>query len=655
MNNSIIKYTPVLLANKKAYESGQYRVISNEGSTRSSKSYSLTQLLALYIPYIEKKSITICSPSLPHLKRGVRRDFLNILQEAGVYKEKMHNKTDNIYNYPNGSYVEFFGVEDKGKVHGPSRDILYCNELNLFSQETYTQLAIRTNETIFADYNPADEYSFVYQIADKEGNKKIHSTYKNNLGNLTPEIIAEIESLKDADENLWKVYGLGLRGTSSESIYTHWQTIEQFPQCEQVFYGLDFGYNNPSALVKCGVRDKKMYVEEMFYETKLTTNDLAEIIKIYGLTRSCEIFCDAAEPKTIEELKRMGLNAKPADKSVYDGIQLVKSMPLYITTGSVNMIKEIKSYKWKVDKDGKVMDEPVKFMDHACFVGDTMVLTSQDEKKISEIKPNEKVLTSEGLKTVLFHHDNGLKRVHKYLMQFDTFNVSLECTPDHLVKTDKGWKKISELQQGQMISLSNSLMVNHSNCNPAKDTSTTTRKECTSMFGSIITERFLSDSIYITKMATHGIIDPTTLNSKRRINICHTMAKNYLKTKDLKKDFTKLELKLLRNGTSRKRGENGIVCMERIHGRIGNIKSCYANNAEKNIKHATVARNQNFVILTAKLKHLERGEGSLKRVYDLTVEDAHEYFANGVLVHNCDAMRYAIFTKLAKSKKKLLY
>jgi len=360
-----ILYTPVFEANKNAYEKKQYRAICNEGSTRSSKSYSLIQLLSLYIPLKEKKSITICSPSLPHLKRGVRRDFFNLLQYAGIYNEKMHNKTDNIYNFPNGSYVEFFGVEDSSKVHGPSRDILYCNELNLISKETYTQLAIRTNETIFADYNPADEYSFVYDVADKPGNKKIHSTYRNNLGNLSKEIIAEIESLKDADENLWKVYGLGLRGTSSETIYSHWKICDYMPECEQIFYGLDFGYNNPSALVKVGISDKKIYVEEILYETKLTTNDLTDIIKIYGITKSSEIFCDAAEPKTIEEIKRMGLNAKPADKSVYDGIQLIKSYPLFITRSSTNLIKEIKSYKWKTNKEGKVLDEPIKFMDHA--------------------------------------------------------------------------------------------------------------------------------------------------------------------------------------------------------------------------------------------------------------------------------------------------
>jgi len=361
-----VYYTAVFEANVRAYEMHKFRAICNEGSTRSSKSYSLIQLLSLYIPFKYKKSISIVSPSLPHLKRGVRRDFLSVLQQAGKYSDEAFNRTDNIYHYPNGSFVEFFGVEDSGKTHGPGRDILYLNEMNLISRETYTQLAIRTNETIFADYNPADEYSYVYEVADKPGNCKIHSTYLHNLANLTPEIIAEIESLKDADENLWKVYGLGLRGTSSETVYTHWKTIDHFPAGDQVTYGLDFGYNHPTVLTKCGIYEKKLYVEELLYESKLTTNDLCDVIKMLGLTRSCEIYCDSAEPKTIEELKRMGLNAKPANKSVYDGIQFCKSMPLYITRGSTNLIKELRSYKWKTDKDGKVLDEPVKFFDDGC-------------------------------------------------------------------------------------------------------------------------------------------------------------------------------------------------------------------------------------------------------------------------------------------------
>lgn len=363
----MLTYTPVFDANLKAYEARKYRAICNEGSSRSSKTYSEMQLMS-YLSLLPQvyggKEISVVSPSLPHLKKGARKDFLDIADDWGFFNENDFNRTDNKYHFKKG-YVEFFGADDAKKVRGPGRDILVINEANLISFETYTQLAMRTTETIFIDYNPADEYSWVYNIADKAGNCKIHSTYLNNKGNLSKWQIEEIEALKDADENLWKVYGLGLRGTSSETIYTHWQQIDHFPQCERIFFGLDFGYNNPSALVKVGILDKKLYAEEVLYETKLTTNDLAEGIKIMGLTRTCEIVCDAAEPKTIEELRRMGLKATPANKSVYDGIQFMKSMPLYVTRGSVNLIKELRSYKWKTDKDGRVLDEPVKFNDHA--------------------------------------------------------------------------------------------------------------------------------------------------------------------------------------------------------------------------------------------------------------------------------------------------
>jgi phage terminase large subunit len=361
-----ISVTHVFLENKKAYERHEHRVISNQGSTRSSKTYSLCQLLPV-IAMSEKKSISILSPSLPHLKRGARRDFLEIMQRWRLYSDKYFNKTDNIFEFPKtGSYIEFFGIEDEGKVHGTSRDILYINEANLITRNIYTQLAIRTNDVIFLDFNPADEFSWVYDVSDMEGNKLIISTYRNNVANLSREIVQEIESLKDADENLWKVYGLGLRGTSSETIYTHWRQIDYFPgECDETFYGLDFGFNNPSVLVKVGIKDRKLYAEEIFYESKLTTNDLIDAIKIYGITKRSEIFCDAAEPKTIEEIRRAGLNALPAEKSVYDGIQKVKSYPLYITRSSVNMTKEIKSYKWKLNKEQKPTDEPVKFFDHA--------------------------------------------------------------------------------------------------------------------------------------------------------------------------------------------------------------------------------------------------------------------------------------------------
>lgn len=366
MRTAKIKYTDVFEWNLEAYQKKTHRVIANQGSTRSGKTYSISQLLALYIPHTEKVTISVVSPSLPHLKRGARRDILQILEDAQIYSDDAFNKTDNVYHYPNGSYIEFFGAEDAGKVRGPGRDILYINEANLLPHSIYQQLALRTKQTIFLDFNPVDEASWVYDVADKEGNKLIHSTYKNNPF-LPKEQVAEIESLRDADDNMWKVFGLGERGKSQEIIYTHWKQ-GPFPTDSEFVYGLDFGYSVPTALIKVGFKENQTFAHEMLYETKLTTNDLIERLKGLDIKRSDEIFCDAAEPKTIEELIRAGFNAKPAEKDVYAGIQKVKSQPLTITPESTNLIKEIRSYKWKTDKDGKVHpdESPVKMWDHGC-------------------------------------------------------------------------------------------------------------------------------------------------------------------------------------------------------------------------------------------------------------------------------------------------
>lgn len=368
--------TRIFYENKKAYESRKYRVIGNQGSTRSTKTYSIVELLALYIPFPKEnelihkpKSMSIVSPSLPHLKRGARRDFIEVMEQSGAYSDACFNKTDNIYQYPLGSYIEFFGVDEPGKVRGPGRDILFVNEANLIPYAIYKQLALRTKEVIFIDFNPVDENSWVYDVVDAPGNTMIHSTYLDNPF-LPDEQRKEIESLKDADENLWKVFGLGERGKSTELVYTHWKTCRELPGRGERFFGQDFGYNVPSALVDIEIYEGAVYVDEVIYETKLTTGDLIERYKQTGVFKNREIFCDNAEPKTIEELRRAGYNAKEADKDVTEGIRKVKSMPLYITDRSTNILKEIKGYKWKTDINGKVVkdkdrDEPVKFMDHA--------------------------------------------------------------------------------------------------------------------------------------------------------------------------------------------------------------------------------------------------------------------------------------------------
>jgi phage terminase large subunit len=265
-----------------------------------------------------------------------------------------------------GNLVEFISVDQPQKIRGRKRNICFVNEANELSWEDFFQLNIRTTDKIIIDYNPSDEFHWIYdKLQPREDADFFVTNYRDNP-HLDKELVNEIERLQSADENYWLVYGLGQRGISQETIYTHWRTGD-FPEDCEVCYGVDFGYNVPSAIIRIGFKETSLYVDEVLYETKLTTNDLIERLNGLGIEKSAELFCDNAEPKTIEEMTRAGYNAKPADKDVYAGIQKVKSLPLFVTPNSSNLIKEIKSYKWKLDKDGKIHPDevPVKFNDHA--------------------------------------------------------------------------------------------------------------------------------------------------------------------------------------------------------------------------------------------------------------------------------------------------
>jgi phage terminase large subunit len=187
------------------------------------------------------------SHSLPHIKRGAFRDFKQIMQDIGWWSEDQWRATDFVYTFKNGSYIELFGLEDEGKARGPGRDILFINEANLISKPLFDQLAMRTTGQIFLDWNPADFNSWVYTIADDPKNKRIHSTYKDNIHNLSKAQIDYIEAYKNLpDDFMWKVYGLGERGAAKELIYTTWKYYEDVKGGD-VFYGLDFGFVQPGS------------------------------------------------------------------------------------------------------------------------------------------------------------------------------------------------------------------------------------------------------------------------------------------------------------------------------------------------------------------------------------------------------------------------
>lgn len=361
-----IKATRLFYENRDALLHSGKRYIVNEGGSRSSKSYSVMQVLIWYARYNPGTAITVTSRSLPHLKKGALRDFLGIMATWGWYVEDWHNKTDEIYTWPNGSYIEFFGLEDPNKAKGPGRRILFVNEANLIKKDLFDQLDMRTEETVILDLNPSDFDCYCYQIADGTNAVKIHSTYIDNPA-LPIQQVRVIENYREVDPNglMWKVYGLGLRGASERQIYTHFKVVDELPGKGPQWYALDFGYNDPTAMMKLELFDGEVYVEEVLYQSHLTTGDLIERLKAMGIGSYDEIYCDSARPDTIKEMVNAGFNAWPAVKDVVEGIRKVKSTKVYVTRSSKNFLREAGTYSWAEDKNGVILDKPEDGNDHA--------------------------------------------------------------------------------------------------------------------------------------------------------------------------------------------------------------------------------------------------------------------------------------------------
>ena len=361
MTQAKIKTTNVF---NKAYKSTN-RITCLQGGTRSSKTYSLCQLFIIRALQTTGKTFTIVRKTLPACKGSVYRDFLNILKELEIYSEEYHNKSELSYTL-NNNLIEFISVDQPTKIRGRKRNYLWLNEANEFSYEDWTQLILRTTEQVYLDYNPSDPYSWIYEkVNTREDCTFIKSTYLANPF-LDKETIIEIERLKDIDPDYWRVYGLGEIGTIQTMIFRNFNLVDDM-QGRLIGYGLDFGFtNSPTALVEVRLLDDSLYIKELLYEKRLTNTDLANKLKEFGIDRQTEIVGDSAEPKSIEEIYRQGFNIKPAKKGagIHLGIDIMRRYKLNITKDSLNAIKEFRSYKWATDKNGDVLNTPVKVNDH---------------------------------------------------------------------------------------------------------------------------------------------------------------------------------------------------------------------------------------------------------------------------------------------------
>ncbi len=385
-----MKTTSVFSKNVKA----KTRLIINQGGTSSSKTYSILQILLLICLKYENKLISVVSESFPHLRKGAMRDFENILKGEGLYSSDMHDMTNNSYIIGTCT-VEFFSADNMDKVRGPRRDYLYVNECNNISYDTYLQLEVRTNERVYLDYNPTHEFWVHENILNSTeyvggfDYTYIQSTYKHNEF-LHPNIVRSIEKQRNINPRWFKVFGLGETGTLEGLIYETFQTCIDMPLVDNIFYGLDFGFTNDvTALVEVCIAGGEIWVDELIYQTALTNQEIVNLFKSLGISKSAEIIADSAEMKSIEEIRRAGFNIKPAIKgpdSVKAGIGVVQNYPINITKRSINTIKEIRNYQWDKDKDGKWLNKPVDYMNHSMDAIRYPIFTRQH-------KPSSKTLS----------------------------------------------------------------------------------------------------------------------------------------------------------------------------------------------------------------------------------------------------------------------
>ena len=357
-----IQFEQLLKSNKR------FRV--HQGGTRSGKTYACVQYLAYLLRSSEEPLvISIIRKTLPALKGSVQRDFIEVLEQLGMYYQGVHNKSENTFQYRD-HLVEFISLDSPQKVRGRKRNIAYLNEANELHLEDFRQINMRTTDFIIMDFNPSDPIHWIYdEIIPREDCDTWITTYKNNKF-LSPELIKEIERMRERDPDYWRVYGEGLQATfSKRQIYSNWNFIPEsdMPDFDNPVIGLDFGFSNdPSAAVLVQKKNDKLYIKELLYETGMTNQDLSNWFKDNGYDQTL-IYADAAEPKSVEEMKQMGLWCKPAKKgqgTIMAGISLIKEFDIFVTEDSKNLYKEYNNYYWEELKDGTIINKPKDAFNH---------------------------------------------------------------------------------------------------------------------------------------------------------------------------------------------------------------------------------------------------------------------------------------------------
>ena len=342
-------------------------IVVNQGGTSSGKTYSILQVLFTFAVSQPNLVITVAGQDIPNLKAGALRDAITIWSSSEELKQlvKEYNKSDRIFTFQSGSIIEFKSYDDAQDAKNGKRDYLFINEANGVRYDVFNELYMRTKVKTYIDYNPNEAFWVHEKLLGQPNVKLLISDYRHNPF-IDKKLIEKIENLKEVDLELWKVYARGMTGKIEGLVFRNYTRCANIPSDAQLIgYGLDFGFtNDPSACIGVWKYNGELYIKEFVYERQLTNPMLAEKLKENKIT---SVIADSSEPKSIQELFNLGINATGVKKgadSVRAGLNLLKGYKMNITNDSTNLLRELAGYKWK-QKNGEMLNETIGMNDHA--------------------------------------------------------------------------------------------------------------------------------------------------------------------------------------------------------------------------------------------------------------------------------------------------
>ncbi len=345
------------------------RISVFQGGSRSGKTYNIMLWLIKYAIKTPNQIISVVRSTMPSLEATAFRDFEDIMRRMGIYDQSRLKKKPLEYRFNQGTLMEFFSVDMEEKIRGRARNVLFVNEANELKFKDYTQLVIRTDTKIILDYNPSINFWVYDKVLNRNDVDFYKSTWRDNAF-IPRALIDEIEQLKNIDDALYKVYGLGELANIQGIIFEfdkHWVQCDELPTeyKKRIICG-DFGFSNdPTAIIDLRLAHGELWAKEITYKTGLLNNDIADILR--PLANRC-VF-DSAEPKSIAEIVKAGIDIHPSQKgrdSINNGINLIKQYKLNVTSDSINLIKELRNYRWQENKQGEQLSKPIDAFNHNC-------------------------------------------------------------------------------------------------------------------------------------------------------------------------------------------------------------------------------------------------------------------------------------------------